>query len=273
MATSTPSYVAKLSRAEKHLTELEAEIDRYASTEPYAVGEGVEGKSERKVHRLAVTADPADTDIPIIAAEVLYNLRCCLDHLMNVLLAPKDRGKALFPIFFEGVWESPVQGESKKRARKRACWASDIKTLPDDAVTVLKRLQPPAGAGEDREANLLRFLKRLSNRDRREKLPVLVAGLNEMVLRWKLADGTTQAGFGVLESPSDFFKRNAPIHVPDDAVDVEIKGTPVVVIRAGKDKRGRERQLEIPKHLQLAVRLIEENIIPSLSPYVHAGSG
>jgi hypothetical protein len=191
---------------------------------------------------------------------------------MNLLLAPKDREKALFPIFFEGVWEPPLQGESKKRTKKRARWASDIRTLPDDAIAVLKRLQPPAGAPEYQEANLLSFVKRLSNRDRRERLPVLVAGLDKMVVRWKLPDGTTQAGFGILESPSDFFRRNAPIHVPDDAVDVEIQGAPVVVIRVGKDKRDRERHLEIPRHLQLAVRLIEENIIPSLSPDVHAAS-
>ena len=92
-----------------------------------------------------------------------------------------------------------------------------------------------------------------------------------MVVQWKLPDGTTQGGFGVLQSPSDFFKSNAPIHVPDDAVDVEIGGVPVIAISAGKDKRGRQRQLEIPKHLQLAVHLIEENIIPSLSPYAHTG--
>ena len=81
MATTTPSYVAKLSRAEKHLIDLETEIDRYPSTEPYTVEEGVEGKRERKVHRLAFTAEPANTDIPMTAADVLYNLRSCLDGL------------------------------------------------------------------------------------------------------------------------------------------------------------------------------------------------
>jgi hypothetical protein len=272
MVTITPSYVAKLTRAEKHLIELEAEVDRYASTQPYAVAVGVEGKSERKVHRLVFTAEPQNTDIPIIAADVLYNLRSCLDHLMNLLLAPRDRGNARFPIFFEGVWEPPVAGESEKRSGKRARWAADVKTLPDDAITVLKRLQPPAGPGDYQEANLLRFVKRLSNRDRREKLPVVATGLDGMVVRWKLPDGTTQAGFGVLESPSDFFQSNAPIHVPDDALDLEIKGAPVIAISAGRDKQGRQRQLEIPRHLQLAIRLIEESIIPSLSPYVHTGS-
>src|SRR2546422_551282 len=139
MATITPSYVAKLSRAEKHLIDLEAEIHRYASAEPYTVSEGVEGKKERKVHRLAFTTDPANTDIPIIAADALYNLRSCLDHLMNSLIAPEDRGKAMFPIFFEGVWEPPVKGENKQRVKERARWASDVKALPDDAIAILKR--------------------------------------------------------------------------------------------------------------------------------------
>ena len=262
-----PSYVAKLSRAEKHLIELEAEIDRYVSTDPYTVTERLEGKENRKVRQLAFTADPANTDIPIIAADVIYNLRSCLDHLMNSLVARKDRGKALFPVFFQGVWGQPIPGESKQRVKERARWASDVKTLPDDAVAILKRLQPPDGAGAHEEANLLRFVDRLSNRDRREKLPVLAAGLNQMVLRWKLPDGTTQAGFGVLESPSDFFRNNARIHAPDDAMNIEIKGAPLIVVRVGKGKRDRERHLEVPRHLQLAVHLIEEEIIPGLSRY------
>jgi hypothetical protein len=146
-----PSYVAKLSRAEKHLIELEGEIDSYTSIDPYAVSEGVEGTRQRRVRRLAFTEDPASTEIPIIAADAIYNLRSCLDHLMSSLVAPRDRRKTMFPIFFQGVWESPVPGEQRRRAKERARWASDIKTLPDDAVAILKRLQPPDGAREDEE--------------------------------------------------------------------------------------------------------------------------
>jgi hypothetical protein len=138
-----PSFIAKISRAKKHLIDLESEIGRFAAMDPYAVSEGVEGKKKRKVRRLVFTADPANTDIPIITADVIYNLRSALDHLMSSLVAPKDRGSAMFPIFFEGVWQAIVPGENEQRIKDRQRWASYIKTLPDVAVTVLKAMQPP----------------------------------------------------------------------------------------------------------------------------------
>jgi hypothetical protein len=260
-----PSFVAKVSRAKKHLVELEAEVKRFADTHPYTVGERIEGKKQRKTRRLVFTADPANKDIPIIAADVIYNLRSALDHLMSSMVAPKDRGSAMFPIYFQGVWEAIVPGENQQRIKNRMRWASDVKTLPDDAITVLKRLQPPDDPREADEPSFLPLINRLSNRDRHTKLPVVAAGLNSIQATFTEADGTVRTMMGdvlpdyVLNNEAEF------LDIPDDAVDVKIRGVPVVGI-----KMGTERRVEIPDRLGMLIDYIEGSVFPPLMPFVRA---
>ncbi len=265
--TSIPSYVAKIARAKEHLIDLQAAVNDYADTHPYAVSERIEGKKNpRKVRRLAFTASPADTPIPIIAADVIYNLRSSLDHLMSALVAPKDRGSAMFPIFFQGVWEAIVPGENQQRIKERTRWASDIKTLPDDAIAVLKGLQPADTAPDDPQTNLLRFINRLSNRDRHEKLPVIGAGLTHIHVTVTMPDGEILDGIGV-RSDEAALQGDAEIHnIPDDAVKVEIKGIPLVAI----DGHVEGSYIEIPLWLVNAAVYIDAQVIPALSSYVQS---
>lgn len=274
MTVIVPSYIAKVSRAKKHLVELEEAIERFADSEPYAVRQGVEGKKNTKVWRLTFTRSPADTDIPIIAADVIYNLRSSLDHLMSALVAKKNRNSAIFPVHFQGVWEPPKPGDDQQRLKLRARWRSDTATMRPEAVAFLKGAQPPDDDGQDvEEANLLRVLNRWSNRDRHEKLPVIAPGLSIMLARITKGDGTQQLGLAKtpgwqpLRDAQPFFKDNARLaEVPEDAVKVEIKGAPSIAIGVG----GPERYLGIPEHLHLTAKLIEQTIIPGLVPYVRA---
>lgn len=272
MTAVMPSYIAKIGRAKKHLIELEGAIERFADSEPYAVRQWVEGEENTKVWRLVFTRNPADTDIPIVAADVIYNLRSSLDHLMSALVAKKDRSRVMFPVFFQGVWEAPQPGEDAQRLKLRERWASDTATMRPEAVAFLKKAQPPDDGGQDvEEANLLRVLNRWSNRDRHEKLPVIAPGLSVMLARITKADGTQQLGLAASEGwqPSPdaqpFFKDNARLtEIPEDAVQVEIKGAPAIAIGVG----GTERYLGVPQHLHLTVQLIEQTIIPGLVPYI-----
>ncbi len=263
--SSTPSYAAKIARAKEHLIDLQVTVNDYADTHPYTVSERIEGKKNpRKVRRLAFTASPADTPIPIIAADVIYNLRSALDHLMSALVAPKDRGSAMFPIFFQGVWEAIVPGENQQRIKERMRWASDIKTLSDDAITVLKGLQPADTAPDDPQTNLLRFINRLSNRDRHEKLPVLGTGLTHIHVSVTRPDGETLEGVGV-RSDEAALQDNAEIHnIPDDAVKVQINGVPLVAIEG----QVQGSYIEIPLWLVNAAAYIDVQVIPALAPYV-----
>jgi hypothetical protein len=261
-----PSYLAKVARAKKHLIELNEAVDGFAEPHPYTVSERVEGKKKpRTVRRLSFTSDPANTDIPIIAADVIYNVRSALDHLMSDLVAQKDRNSAIFPIYFEGVWESAKPGENEQRTKERGRWASDTKTVRTDAVAVLKTLQPPDGGGHEMQSSILDIVNRLSNRDRHEKLPVVASGLKGPVrTRFWEADGTPREAIAD-PSPAAFLKDKAVItNWPKDAVDVQIRGTPVVGIYLGREGR----YITIPEKLDLAARYVDEIVIPRLLPYV-----
>jgi hypothetical protein len=261
-----PSYLAKVNRAEQHLVDLEAEIARYAARNPYAVADSIEGKNQRKVRRLVLTEDPADTGIAIMAADALYNLRSALDHLMGALVPNKERHSVMFPVFFQGVWEAIEPGENEQRVKERARWASVIKSLPAGAVAFLKELQPPNSTGDDYTFNRLVMLNRLSNRDRHEKLPIIALGLRTVILEWTLPSGVSERGAAAAR-PNGFFEHHTTLSdVPDDAMDVKVDGSPVIVIRTGQ-KGG---DIEIPSELVQAVNMIRGYIIPQLAPFVRA---
>jgi len=265
MPAIVPSYVAKLTRAKKHIDDLETEVKRYAAGDPYRVADFRKGK--KKAWRLEFTADPANTDIPIIAADVIYNLRSALDHLMSCVVANKDRTSAIFPIYFQGVGEAIVPGENQERTKFRLRWASDVKTLPHDAITILKRLQPPDDAPGGDETNLLRLINRLSNRDRHEKLPVIAAGLKGFMTQFRESDGTLRQAIGqpnvghVLENHAEL------LDMPHDAMDVQVKGIPEIAIKVGEQNKIR-RYVTIPNTLTDAAEHIESTVFPLLVPFV-----
>jgi hypothetical protein len=70
-----PSYLKKLTKSKEDLASLEEDIERYVMRDPYRVIESAEGKRRPKVRRLEITSDPANTEIPTIAAGIIYNLR------------------------------------------------------------------------------------------------------------------------------------------------------------------------------------------------------
>ena len=77
------------------------------------------------------------------------------------------------------------------------------------------------------------MLNGLARRDRHEKLPVVAAGMGDVYLRNFFPDGTFQDGFAQ-PNPLGFFEDGAVIgSLPDGVVDVQIAGTPRIVIRSG----------------------------------------
>lgn len=265
MSAIIPSYIAKIARAEKHLIELDAEIERYCSSHPYAVGERMEGKKKpRLVRFLHFTASPANTDIPIIAADAIYNLRSSLDHLMSALAAPKKRSSVIFPVFFEGVWEPTLAGENTERAKQRSRWASDTATIADGAITVLKSLQPPETGWQETDVGLLRLINLLSNRDRHEKLPIIAPGLTSCTVRYETTGGEVKTERASIPQGNVLQDEAEIAGFPDDAVNVQIDGVPLVAINVTHE----ERYVPLPAKLQGLARYISEVVVPSLVPYV-----
>jgi hypothetical protein len=275
MSTVVPSCVAKLGRAEKHLVELKEAIDAYAGstpdTHPYTVRKGVEGKKKPEVYRLHFRRSPANTDIPLIAADIIYNLRSSLEHLIASMAPAKYRDSLMFPIFWRGVWDPCIDGENKQRRKDRERWAAIDRALPSKAVAHLKRLQPPDDGGQ--EVHQLRLLNQLSNTDRHTKLPVTVGGLTNFMTRWYMQDGSDKIGIGSAHSGRVLEDKTEIKGAPKGAVNVEIVGTPLVSIRIRKEKiDGRMQWIstEIPDTLSSMHAFISEQIIPPLIEHIRS---
>jgi len=92
--------------AKKHLAELEQRIESFIDTGPYKV-EKKPDPEDSKALRYYVTSVPSGQpiDIPLIAGDVLFNLRAALDHLAYQLVLANgvtDENilrRTYFPIF------------------------------------------------------------------------------------------------------------------------------------------------------------------------------
>lgn len=230
------SYDLKVDRAEKHLIELEFEIRRYTRRHPYRARPRVEGK--RKVYRLEYTRQP-DDELAVIAADFVYNIRSALDHLAASMVPSKNRSRVAFPILWQGVWEDPIEGENKQRLKDRERWVSYTREMPDQAVAILKRNQPPdLGPNVENTTDTLTMLNRLRNRDAHTKLMVVSSHLLDPTVRFETPDGEIRE-YGGLTSEREGLSDGAEIEgIPEDAMNVEISGSPKITIRVGKVKGG-----------------------------------
>jgi hypothetical protein len=270
-----PSFLSKLDRAEKHLADLNKAVRRYGgdagSAHPYTVRKRVEGNNKRDVYRLHFTRSPANTNIPLIAADAVYNMRSSLDHLIAAIAPAKDRDRLTFPVFWRGVWEPFVEGENQRRRKARHVWRALERALAPEAIAVLKRLQPPDDAGPNEEDHGLRVLNHLSNTDRHTKLPVAAAGIRAMQVRWRLPDGSEKWGLSEAD-PGAYVEDGAEVKdVPEGAVSMEERGTAVVAIRLrdkGVASHGKSINVEIPGGLSALLDFLRSNVVPRLVPYV-----
>ena len=270
-----PSFVTKLDRAEKHLIDLEAAIEEFSgtspATRPYTVRTRIEGKKKREVHRLYFTRSAENTDIPLIAADAIYNMRSSLEHLMCSLVASKDRDSVTFPVFWRGVWNDFVEGENAQRRKDRQRWQTIVNAVPEEVLARLKRLQPPDDPVDNQTAHGLRILNQLSNNDRHTKLPVFADGVEGLMIRWRLPDGSTVNGFAPADA-NHFLENEAEIRgVPKGAMYVESYGPAHVVIRTALRNENGPVNLPVVPFIRDNLAFIREKVVPPLLPYVHPG--
>jgi hypothetical protein len=261
-----PSFILKADRAEKHLGDLRGEIAQWADTHPYEVCTRYEGK--RKVRYLHFTAQPSP-EVSVIAADFVYNLRSGLDHLMAALVPSDQRDSVYFPVYFQGVWEDPIPGETEERGKERGRWRSHTSKVRPEAVTILKSLQPRE-RGEN--GNPFVILKRLSNTDGHQKLPVVISGLAGTRLIWKDAEGNPHIAptdTGDPEIDSIRYKDGAELVFPPGAVDIHVAGSPVAAIALPEPRV----DVEIPGDFESVLLTYRERVVEPLAPYVHRPGG
>lgn len=225
-----------MDRAEKHLIDLELEIRRYARTHPYLLTKGVKDKQE--IYRFSFTRQP-DDELAIIAGDFIYNIHSALNHLAAALVPSADRTSSAFPIFWQGVWNDPIEGESEQRSKDRSRWATYTRHMPDGAVAVLKANQPPDLGPNADNTHGLAMLNRLRNRDAHTKLLFVASSLRYTIVRC-----TTGGPEPKMFTDSNFREDEGLIdgaelsNIPHEAVDVEIEGAPVVLLRVGQIRGG-----------------------------------
>jgi hypothetical protein len=256
------SYDLKLDRAEAHLVELERAIDRYVQRHPYEIQSRVEGKKQRLGRYFRFTEQP-DPIVSVILGDFVYNVRSALDHL-RAALVPKSRERnGYFPIHFPGVWEPPVPGESKDRTKQRRSWETETRGMRPEAIAILKQVQIEATSDGDNPGPLV-ALNRIAMKDRHTKLPVVAAALLNPSGTCRLADGQVLVvrDIAVQEGVPD----GAYIHVPEGAVDVNIQGTPAVMVRVSAPDSG----IRVPDALRGSILPGSRSVVELLRPYVRA---
>jgi hypothetical protein len=264
----TPSYFAKVNWAEKHVPDLEREINTYIESHPYGVDVGVENKQQ--VWRLRVD-QPSNSPIPIIAGSIIYNLHSALDHMACALVPSAGRGNVSFPIFWKGVWERPpefewglpVPCEHTQRLQDRQRWHGITRKMHPDAVAILKALQPDDAGGD--QVNSLRVIKALANKDRHSQLPVVSTGIRNVTMRFHLSDGTEflNTDHRTL-SNTVLVKNGAHVETPPNTVEVDVVGTPSVAVRFGQE----EADLDLLVLVRDKIPIIRK-ILTDLSPFLH----
>jgi hypothetical protein len=262
-----PSYLTKISRARKHLAELTAAVEAFDATKPYEAYLSTGGK--RKLWRYRFTASPENTDIPIVAADVVYNLRSGLDHLAAALVPPKMARHVMFPIFWPGVWDSGADGENEQVAKDRGRWDTTTREMRPEAVSILRGLQPDPDV--EHQIHHLIVLNRLSNSDRHSRFPVYASGLQDLTA---IIDGGRMGNVPVAGVPpwfrSAYLIDRGEIGFPGMKSlpkEVDIQGTAIVMIRLGEG----HRSVGIPDAFENAIRYIETEVVAPLLPYVYSG--
>jgi hypothetical protein len=261
-----PSYIRKADWAEKHLIDLTALLKAFADKHPYTVTDPVENKHGERISHLVFTESP-HPDVGLIAGDIVYNLRASFDYLIGSLVKSSERSKVLCPILHEPVWEIPhVSTENKQRTKDRDRWnslAHHIRTT--DAITVLKELMPLDSRRKPPQEHALDVVNRLSNKDRHQRLPILTWGLGNvratLVLRG--SGQIVPVRLPEIEPLNEGIKNNASIHVPDGAVYVKLRGTPVVLIRVGEERTN----FRIPDMFWVMLTWLRTEAFPRLGPY------
>lgn len=259
------SFSRKMIRASRHLTELDAILVDFADRHPYEVIR-TRDRTGKYTHRFAFTEEPPQ-DIPLIAGDILYNLRSGFDHLIGALVPRSQRSKVLFPIVTEPVWDIPrTDGENEELRKNREKWESLVRKIKHpEAVPILQGLQPLTSKRIPPMMHPLDILNKLSNKDRHQQLSVILAGLdNARISLVMKGSGQIHRVRVELSGPYSGLANGAELPVNDDVAYVKIRGIAVAVIRFDAENTN----ILLPARLTQILEWILTEAIGPLYPYV-----
>ncbi len=186
------SWWLKRDRAERHLEELKDAIAPYVAVREHVVTERHQPKNQpdqRWVYNAFVDGSP-DQGWAYIAGDVLFNLRCSLDHMAVALNPRKNKSKVYFPIIHEDPWEREpgtrryVQRDPATR-RNFHRWTRDMEPV---AATYVKAVQPYHHPGRIDE-HVAYTLSRFHNADKHRQELVQITGIRVDRVEFTHANG------------------------------------------------------------------------------------
>ena len=218
------SFDLKFDRAERHIAEVAGEVRSYIESDPISL---------RTLDVRTVVIEFADVPdhLPVVVADVIYNLRSALDHLAAALVPRRYRRDTMFPIFFAGVWEQGPDDENGDRKRSRERWATTTRWMAPGAVELLKQVQP-----EDRddwppgELPALTRLNRFANRDKHTGLVVVGGAATDLQVVGHDAEGNRFPTRVSEWAEPPAVAHGASLTLPPEAVGAEISGEPQVLL-------------------------------------------
>lgn len=172
------SPVLKHQQATKHFNALTAEMDKLFSTDKESVFFGIEADINTREIRVR-HKQPVPPQWSAIVGDCLYNLRCCLDHLVWQLALEKGQApdaKTEFPIFLDRdkYLETKKDGTPTERSGLRK-----IMALPAPAQQIIGGAQPFAVTKGVPSMHPLWLLHELSNSDKHRATSIVGANLEE----------------------------------------------------------------------------------------------
>ena len=152
----------KLSRTDKHIDELEREIEAFLNEEPYRSIANYDAETA-KAFRDSWKNRGIPPKFRIVVGEVLYQLRSSLDHVAAALVVADGgsvRRQTAFPIF-----------RSMKKPEDRANYRSAIKGIRRRRVrAIIRKYQPHTR----RDQRWLETLRTMNNTDKHSALVLCV---------------------------------------------------------------------------------------------------
>jgi hypothetical protein len=175
---------------------LKAAVAPYIAIREHIVIERHEPKNqpdERWVYCAHIYGTP-DQGWALIAGDILFDLRCALDHMTVALNPPKNKSKVYFPIIHEDPWarESGTRRYAQRDPSTRRNFHRWTRDMNPAAAAHIKSVQPyhdPSRLDEHVAYTLSRF----HNADKHRQELVQIRGLVPLVF-----DVTDMAGIKVV---------------------------------------------------------------------------
>ncbi len=189
----TDSWRRKVQRAEHHLGDFIDRISPIQERRSYPAPKAIEPFKDTTAYLYRVQIPESDDPLlPIIAGDILFNLRSALDHIFVALVPEADRSKrTAFPIFTDDIEAKDPATGRYLYPEARAAWQRKTAGADAAAMGVVKRFQPYnlTLQGLDPQYSSLAILGAFQNADKHRQLVLVSNGLRDPVVRQIHLDG------------------------------------------------------------------------------------